>query len=39
LSGPVDGLHQTLIYREKAIKNFQPNLGSGRTSQIDLDFQ
>ena len=40
-SGQFDGLNQTLLLTElqKANKNFQPNLGSGRTSQIDLDFQ
>ena len=26
------------FYSEKSNKNFQPNLGSGQTSQIDLDF-
>mgnify|MGYP001102430556 CR=1 FL=1 len=39
-SGQFDGLNQTLLLTEleKANKNFQPNLGSGQTSQIDLDF-
>ena len=40
-AGQFDGLNQsvTLSELEKANKNFQPNLGSGQTSQIDLDFQ
>ena len=34
-SGQFDGLNQIL----KANKIFQPNLGSGQSSQIDLDSQ
>jgi hypothetical protein len=39
-SGQFDGLNQsvTLSELEKANKIFQPNLGSGQTSQSDLDF-
>ena len=39
-SGQFDGLNQSVTVSglEKANKNFQPNLGSGQTSQIDLDF-
>ena len=39
-AGQFDGLNQpvTLSGLEKANKNFQPNLGSGQTAQIDLDF-
>ena len=39
-SGQFDGLNQTLLLTElqKANKIFQPNLGSGRNSKIDLDF-
>jgi len=39
-AGQFDGLNQpvTLSGLQKANKNFQPNLGSGQTAQIDLDF-
>ena len=39
-AGQFDGLNQTLLLTElqKANKIFQPNLGSGQTSQSDLDF-
>ena len=39
-SGQFDGLNQSVTVSglEKANKNFQPNLGSGQTAQIDLDF-
>ena len=39
-AGQFDGLNQTLTVSglQKANKNFQPNLGSGESSQIDLDF-
>ena len=39
-SGQFDGLNQSVTLSElkKANKIFQPNLGSGQTSQIYLDF-
>ena len=39
-AGQFDGLNQsvTLSGLEKSNKNFQLNLGSGQTAQIDLDF-
>ena len=39
-AGQFDGLNQsvTLSGLQKAIQMFQPNLGSGQTSKIDLDF-
>ena len=39
-AGQFDGLNQTITLwgLQKANKIFQPNLGSGQTSQSDLDF-
>jgi len=39
-AGQFDGLNPsvTLSGLQKALKNFQPNLGSSQTSQSDLDF-
>ena len=40
-AGQFDGLNQSVLITglQKAIKNFQPNLGSGQTSQLDCDSQ
>ena len=36
-AGQVDGLNH-IARNQKANKKFQPNLGSGQTAKIDLDF-